>query len=87
MPEKKPTKEKQYENLGRMVTNIYETGYLNTNQLLKMSFLKGVVSGVGGVVGATLVVALLLWGLSQFEDVPLIGPVVENIQNTIDQSD
>jgi gas vesicle protein len=39
--------------------------------------------GAGGVIGATLVVALLIWLLSLFDNVPLIGHFVETIRNTI----
>jgi len=78
----KPT----YEDLGKMMVNIYESGYINQNQTYKLSFLKGVATGVGGVIGATLVVALLLWGLSLFQEIPLIGPVVEKVQTTIEQA-
>jgi uncharacterized membrane protein YfcA len=80
---KKLTKEKEYENLGRMVATIYESGYLDKKQTLKMSFLKGLLGGLGGVIGATIVVALLLWVLSLFKDVPLVGRFTNNVQNTI----
>lgn len=80
---KKPSKEQKqktdYEQLGRMLSNIYETGYIDRNQTYKMSFIKGALSGFGGVVGATVLVALFLWILSLFSDVGL----VENIRQTL----
>lgn len=75
-----------YEQLGRMLANIYETGYIDRNQTYKMSFIKGILAGFGGVVGATIVVALVLWILSVFVDVPIIGPLLDSVQNTL-QSD
>ncbi|MDQ5886208.1 MAG: hypothetical protein QG628_605 [Patescibacteria group bacterium] len=78
-------KELSYEEIGKMLVNIYESGYINQNQTYKLSFLKGIATGVGGVIGATVVIALLLWGLSLFQEIPLIGPVVQKIQTTIDQ--
>lgn len=78
---------KDYENLGKMLVNIYESGYLNTNQTFKNAFLKGVVGGVGGVIGATLIVAILIWILSLFRQVPLLGPVFNNVKDTIQKSD
>lgn len=74
---------KDYEKLGRMLANIYETGYINQNQSYKNSFIKGVLSGLGGVVGATVLVALLVWVLSLFGEVPLIGRFVDNARQTI----
>lgn len=72
-----------HEQLGRMIASIYETGYIDRNQMYKMSFLKGIMAGFGGVVGATIVVALVLWILSVFVDVPLIGPILDSVQNTL----
>lgn len=72
-----------YEQLGHMLQNIYESGYIDRNRLYKTSFLKGVVAGLGGVIGATVVVALLIWILSLFDRVPLLGPLTEKIQDTV----
>jgi uncharacterized protein (DUF697 family) len=78
--------QKRDQQLGRMLTNIYETGYLDRNSMYKQSFIKGVVAGFGGVVGATIVVALVLWILTFFGQVPLIGHLSQNIQHTLQQS-
>ncbi len=75
-----------YENLGKMLVNIYESGYINRNQGYKMSFVKGVLGGFGGVLGATILVALLLWLLSFFKQVPLLGPVTDNIRHTVQET-
>lgn len=85
-PPNKDTTNKDYERLGRMLASIYETGYIDHNQSYKHSFIKGVLGGFGGVIGATIVVALLLWGLSFFNEIPLIGPFVNTVQHTIEQS-
>lgn len=72
--------------LGQMIQNIYETGYLDRNTAYKMSFIKGVLSGLGGVIGATLVLALLIWLLSLFANAPLVGRLVKNVNHTINQA-
>ncbi len=84
---KKANKQKDYEQIGRMVANIYESGYLDKAQTYKMSFIKGLLGGLGGVIGATIIVALLLWAMSLFKEVPLIGPVVDNVRHTIQTKD
>jgi hypothetical protein len=81
----KPRSSKEYENLGRTVAAIYESGYLDKKQMLKTSFLKGIVTGLGGVVGATVVVALLLWVLSFFESLGFLRPIIDTVRNTFDQ--
>ena len=74
---------KEYEELGRMLETLYESGYTNPKTLLKMSFLKGIAAGFGGVLGATLLVGLLIWLLSLFNHIPLIGPVFDNLHDAV----
>lgn len=75
---------KEYEQLGRVVNSIFETGYLDKKQAYKTSFIKGILSGVGGVIGATVIVALLLWVLSFFNNVPLVGKFSNKIKQTVE---
>lgn len=82
-PNKIQAEKIDHEQLGRMLVNIYESGYIDRNQMYKMSFIKGVVTGFGGVLGATLLVALVLWILSLFDTLPLIGPVFDNVKDTV----
>lgn len=77
---------KDYEQLGRMLENIYSSGYIDKNQTYKNSFVKGVMGGLGGVIGATIVVALLVWVLSLFHEVPLIGPFVDKVEQTVNSN-
>jgi len=84
---KKPKDQKHPspEELGNMLKNIYESGYLDRNQSYKQSFIKGVLGGFGGVIGATIVVAILLWTLSLFHNVPIpfLNRVTDNVQHTL----
>lgn len=66
-----------------MLESIYESGYIDRNKTYKMSFLKGIAAGFGGVIGATIIVAILLWALNLFDQVPLIGPFTDKIQHTV----
>lgn len=74
---------KEYEELGKMVASIYESGYLDKNQSYKQSFIKGVIGGFGGVLGATVVIALLLWILSLFHHLPFIRDITDNVKQTV----
>lgn len=80
---KKQSKKVDYEELGKMLENIYESGYVDHNRAYKTSFFKGVVSGFGGVLGATVLVGLVLWILSLLGHVPLLDRVVNNIRQTV----
>jgi hypothetical protein len=73
----------EYEQLGRAVSSIFETGYLDKKQAYKTSFIKGVFGGLGGVIGATIVTALLLWLLTLFGHVPRIGRFTDSLHNTV----
>jgi branched-subunit amino acid ABC-type transport system permease component len=77
---------KEYEQLGKVVASIFETGYLDKKQAYKTSFIKGVIGGVGSVVGATIVAVLLVWILSLFGHVPLIGKFANKINKTVETS-
>jgi uncharacterized protein YbgA (DUF1722 family) len=80
---KKLTTKQEYEELGRMVATINESGFLDIKKSYKNSFIKGFLGGAGGVLGATIGVALLLWVLSWFSSVPLIGRFLDNVQDTV----
>ena len=82
---KKPNTKKDYEELGKIVASIYESGYLDVRKSYKNSFIKGMLSGLGGVIGATLVLALLLWVLSLFSRIPLLDRYVDNVKQTIEK--
>jgi hypothetical protein len=73
-----------YERFGRMMVSIVESGYMNRKQMLKMSFLRGIMAGLGGVLAATLLVGLIVWILSLFDTAPLIGPWIESIRETVE---
>lgn len=76
----------ELEQLGQTLVTLYETGYITNRRFYKMSFLKGLFIGFGTVLGATLLIGLLLWGLSFFDSVPWIGEISKNITETIESS-
>ena len=78
----KPTS-KDCEQLGRELWSIYETNYKNRKRAYWFTFFKGIIYGFGIFLGGTIVVALLLWGLNFFEQVPLLSPIVEKLNNVI----
>jgi hypothetical protein len=80
---KKKTPETDYEQLGRLLASVIESGYIERNKIYKMSFIKGMLGGLGGVIGATVVVALLLWTLSLFHQVPFLHRLTDDIRNTV----
>lgn len=75
--------QKEYEDLGKAVSSIFESGYLDKKQAYKTSFIKGLFGGLGGVIGATVLVAFLVWFLTLFGSVPLIGRLTDRLNHTV----
>lgn len=70
--------------MGRQLESLYDAANPGRRALYKAAFLKGILGGVGGVIGATVVVALLLWLLSLFSELPLVGDFMDSLRNTIE---
>lgn len=76
---------KEYEKLGRTLESIFEGGYINHKRVYKINFVRGLFFGLGTVVGGTLVIALTLWVLGYFTEIPLIGEFVESFRSSVDR--
>lgn len=68
------------------MVSISEIGFKNKRQLYKLAFIKGLIGGLGGVIGATLLLAVFLYVLSFIGEIPFIGNIADSIKNTIDTS-
>ncbi len=74
---------KEQEELGKLLVALSEIGARDKKALYRIAFWKGVWSGLGGVLGATIVVALLLWVFSLLGDIPLLGPIIDMVREKI----
>jgi len=76
-----------YERLGRTVESVMITDYVNllgnTRRQIWLSFVRGIFSGLGTVIGATLVVGLIVWILHMFGGVPVVGHFLQDTSSTI----
>lgn len=79
----RPFDDKDYQQLGQQVVDLYDALRPNRTALYRASFFKGVVGGLGGVIGATVGVALLLWLLSLFGQIPIVGHFIDTVRHTI----
>jgi len=57
--------------------------HIDRKKLYFQNFLRGIFVGAGSVIGATVLIALLLWILSLFDTLPFIGPIIENAKESI----
>lgn len=76
-------KAKHYEALGKQLESLYDSLNPNRKAVYRTNFIKGIWSGLGGILGATIGIALLLWILSLFGQIPLIGHFVETVRHTL----
>lgn len=83
---KKASKEKDLARLGKLVSDITEMQISSTSKLLSLSFIRGIAYGLGAALGGTIVLGILVWTLSQFNQLPLIGPLVKNVNSAIQQN-
>ena len=81
----KAQKNADYRKLGEQIESMYDAVRPDRTALYRTSFLKGVATGVGGVVGATIVVALLIWLLSFFQEIPFLGHIVESARHSLER--
>lgn len=58
----------------------------NKAEVFRMNFFRGVFFGFGSVVGGTIVVAVLVWVMSFFVDIPGVGDSVRDVKNTIEST-
>jgi hypothetical protein len=74
-----------YEALGKAIYSLQDIN-ADKKKLYTTAFLKGMASGLGGVIGATVIVGIMLWSLSFFDEIPLIGKFTRTVQDTVQQA-
>ena len=74
--------------LNKSIENITKHNYFRMHSSLKImlltSLLKGLVSGLGWVLGATILVSFLTFTLSQIEFIPIFGEWVSQLIKEIE---
>lgn len=84
--EEKDTLKRNHDEIAKALEIMFASDYIDKHKLYLNNFIRGMFFSAGGIIGATLVIAILLWVLSLFDQVPLIGPLLENTRETIQQN-
>lgn len=66
-----------------MLEELFDDFNRSRIQIYKMNFVRGIFFGLGSVLGGTVVVALIVWLLSFFVDLPGIGDSLNDVKQTI----
>lgn len=53
---------------------------------LRLTFTRGVLAGLGGILGATIVITIILWGISKLQFVPIIGNFATQVVDVVIQN-
>lgn len=83
---KKLTEKSQTSARKRLVEELFYDFNRSRAQVYMINFVRGIFFGLGSVLGGTLVVAILVWAMSFFVDLPAIGDSIESIQQTIESN-
>jgi len=59
--------------------------YQSVTRVLLFRLAAGMAAGLGTVIGATLLLSLIIWGLSQIEFIPIIGQWAVRISSEIQE--
>lgn len=62
---------------------LFASSYISRKHVYKENFIRGFFFSIGGIVGTTLGLALVLLILSLFSQVPFLGRFTKNVQQTI----
>lgn len=69
-----------------LLEQLFNDHYKYRWRIYQMNFFRGIFFGVGSFLGATVVVALALWVLSLFTELPFVGGAFERTQTTIEEN-
>ena len=78
--------DKKMLELGKQVAVILDLNRASRKTMMINSFLRGLAQGFGAVVGGTILVALLIWVLGLFNQIPLLGDATDAVTDTIQQN-
>lgn len=66
-----------------VLEDLFEDYYKRRHQIYWMNLIRGIFFGFGGVLGGTIVVALLLWLLSVFQFVPFLDGITKAAEHSL----
>lgn len=66
-----------------VIQELFNDLYEDRRNIYKVNFFRGIFFGLGSVIGATVVVALVVWILSFFVSIPGIGDAAKQVQTEI----
>jgi hypothetical protein len=69
-----------------VLEELFNDIYRNRVRIYKVNFVRGILFGAGSALGGTIVIALIVWMLSLFVHLPVIGELFEGAQQSIERT-
>lgn len=79
-------KKNEVESKKAVLEEVFNDLYESRSRIYKLNFVRGLMFGAGSALGGTIVLALVVWILSLFVNVPIIGDYFENAQQSIEST-
>lgn len=67
----------------QLMEELFNDFHSSRHQVYWMNFTRGLFFGFGTLLGGTVLAAVLIWTLGQFDSIPYIGDYIRNIINTM----
>ncbi len=68
-----------------LIEQLFDDHYKHRARIYQVNFFRGIAFGFGSVLGATVLIALAIWVLSLFNELPFIGDITESARQSIEQ--
>ncbi|MDB5176868.1 MAG: hypothetical protein JWN75_536 [Candidatus Saccharibacteria bacterium] len=69
-----------------VIEELFNDYYDDRRNIYKVNFIRGIFFGLGSVLGGTVVIGLVVWGLSFFIHIPGIGNSFKQVQNSLEST-
>lgn len=68
-----------------LIEELFYDLHRTRKQVYWMNFIRGIFFGLGSILGGTILVALIIWIISQFANWPGIGDFVQQLLDTLEK--
>ncbi len=69
-----------------VLEELFNDLYRNRIRIYKINFVRGLLFGAGSALGGTLILALIVWVLSLFVNLPVVGELFQDAQHSIERT-
>jgi hypothetical protein len=66
-----------------LLEEMFNDTYVHRRSIYKVNFFRGIFFGAGSALGGTVVLALIVWTLSFFVQLPVIGNSIKDAQSSL----